>query len=63
MPLYAGTSYFRQDDSHYYLAVSLVVPGSQIPFMQEKDKDNATIDIAGHVLASRKFQWDDCAIR
>ena len=28
VPLYAGTAYFRQDESHYYLAVSLVVPGS-----------------------------------
>jgi hypothetical protein len=47
--VYAGAAYFRQDDSHYYLAVSLVIPGSQIPFVQEKDKDNATIDIIGQV--------------
>jgi VWFA-related protein len=47
--VYAGASYFRQDDSHYYLAVSLVIPGSQIPFVQAKDKDNATIDIIGQV--------------
>ena len=53
--VYAGTAYFRQDDSHYYLAVSLVVPGSQIPFVQEKDKDNATIDILGVVLEGGKF--------
>src|SRR5215831_16885172 len=55
VPLYAGAAYFRQDDSHYYLAVSLVVPGSQIPFVTEKDKDNATIDIIGQVLESGKF--------
>jgi VWFA-related protein len=55
VPLYAGSAYFRQDDSHYYLAVSLVVPGSQIPFVTEKDKDNATIDIIGQVLAGGKF--------
>ena len=53
--LYAGASYFRQDDSHYYLAVSLVIPGSQIPFVQAKDKDNATIDIIGEVRAGAKF--------
>jgi VWFA-related protein len=53
--VYAGTAYFRQDDSHYYLAVSLVVPGSQIPFVQEKDKDNATIDIIGQVQEGGKF--------
>jgi VWFA-related protein len=54
VPLYAGTAYFRQDESHYYLAVSLVVPGSQIPFVQEKDKDNATIDIIGEVRLDGK---------
>src|SRR6266478_4894413 len=53
--VYAGASYFRRDDSHYFLSVSLVVPGSQIPFVQEKDKDNATLDIAGVVLEGGKF--------
>jgi VWFA-related protein len=54
VPLYAGTAYFRHDDSHYFLAVSLVVPGSQIPFVNEKDKDNATIDIIGAVMLAGK---------
>ncbi|HEX4381130.1 MAG TPA: VWA domain-containing protein, partial [Candidatus Acidoferrum sp.] len=53
--VYAGAHYFRQDDSHYYLGVSLVIPGSQIPFTQAKDKDNATIDIIGEVLANGKL--------
>ena len=53
--VYAGAAYFRQDDSHYYLGVSLVIPGSQIPFVQAKDKDNATIDIIGEVLAGGKL--------
>src|SRR5882762_2138189 len=53
--VYAGTAYFRRDDSHYFLAVSLLVPGSQIPFVQEKDKDSATLDIAGEVLEGGKF--------
>jgi VWFA-related protein len=56
VPLYAGTAYFRQDDSHYYLAVSLVIPGSQIPFVTEKDKDNATIDVIGEALAGGKLR-------
>ena len=55
VPLYAGEAYFRRDESHYYLGVSLVVPGSQIPFVTEKDKDNATIDIIGEVLEGDKF--------
>lgn len=54
--VYAGASYFRQDDSHYYLAVSIVVPGSQIPFVQAKDKDNATINIIGEVRSGGKFR-------
>src|ERR1700687_213989 len=53
--VYAGAAYFRQDDSHYYLAVSLVIPGSQIPFVQAKDKDSATIDIIGEVRAGGKL--------
>jgi hypothetical protein len=53
--VYAGTAYFRRDDSHYFLAVSLVVPGSQIPFVQEKDRDSATLDVAGVVLEGGKF--------
>ncbi|MBZ5701856.1 MAG: VWA domain-containing protein [Acidobacteriia bacterium] len=47
--VYAGASYFRRDGAHYYLAVSLVIPGSQIPFVSEKDKDSATIDVIGEV--------------
>jgi VWFA-related protein len=55
VPLYAGASYFRKDDSHYYLAVSLVIPGSQIPFVTEKDKENATIDVIGEALQDGKI--------
>ena len=55
VPLYAGAAYFRKDDSHYYLSVSLVVPGSQIPFVTEKDKDNATIDVIGEALEGGKI--------
>jgi VWFA-related protein len=54
--VYAGTAYFREDDSHYYLSLSLVVPGSQISFVQEKDKDNATLDIIGQVLERGKVR-------
>jgi len=55
VPLFAGSAFFRQDDAHYYLAVSLVIPGSQIPFVTEKDKDSASIDIIGAVLAGGKL--------
>src|SRR3989440_673110 len=56
VPLYAGAAYFRQDDAHYYLAVALVIPGSHIPFVTEKEKDNATIDIIGEALEGGKLR-------
>ena len=55
LPVYAGAAYFRQDDTHYYLGVSLVIPGSQIPFVSAQDKDKATIDIIGQVLEDGKL--------
>ena len=54
--VYAGSAFFRQDESHYYLSVSLIVPGSQIPFVLEKNKDSATIDIIGEVLEGGKLR-------
>ena len=47
--VYMAAAYFRIDEAHYYIPVSIVIPGSQIPFVTEKDKDRATIDIIGTV--------------
>jgi VWFA-related protein len=47
--VYMDTLYFRTDDTHYYVPVSIVVPGSQIPFVKGGDKDKATLDIIGEV--------------
>jgi hypothetical protein len=44
-----GAAYFRLNDAQYYIPVSLIIPGSQIPFVTQKDKDRATIDIIGMV--------------
>ncbi len=49
MAVYLAAWYFRTDDTHYYIPVSLVVPGSQIPFVKGGDKDKATLDIIGEV--------------
>jgi VWFA-related protein len=46
---YIGAAYFRQDASRYFIPVSLVIPGSQIPFTQDADKEKATVDIIGVV--------------
>ena len=47
--LYIGASYFRLSDDRFYVPVSLVVPGSQIPFVSGGDKEKATIDVLGVV--------------
>jgi hypothetical protein len=46
--------YFRLDADRYYMPVSLVVPGSQIPFVKGGDKDKATLDIIGAVIDETK---------
>jgi hypothetical protein len=48
--VYLDTMYFRIDDNRYYMPVSLLVPGSQIPFVKGGDKDKATLDILGEVI-------------
>ncbi|WP_446741669.1 VWA domain-containing protein [Silvibacterium acidisoli] len=47
--VYLEALYFRTDDTHYYVPVSIVVPGSQIPFVKGGDRDKATLDIIGVV--------------
>ena len=50
MAVYMDPMYFRLDDNRFYVPVSLVVPGSQIPFIKGGDKDKATLDIIGSVM-------------
>ena len=50
MAVYLDAMYFRLDDNRYYMPVSLLVPGSQIPFVKGGDKDKATLDIIGEVI-------------
>jgi len=52
--LYMAASYFRLDERRFYVPVSLVVPGSQIPFTQGGDKDKASLDFIGEVLDELK---------
>ncbi len=53
--LYMDAMYFRMDNNRYYVPVSLIVPGSQIPFVKGGDKDKATLDIIGAVLDEHKL--------
>src|SRR5579864_4751051 len=50
MALYLDAMYFRLGENRFYVPVSLIVPGSQIPFVKGGDKDKATLDIIGAVI-------------
>jgi VWFA-related protein len=50
MALYLDALYFRLDENRFYVPVSLIVPGSQVPFVKGGDKDKATLDIIGVVI-------------
>lgn len=47
--MYLEAFYFRLTPNEYYVPMSLIVPGSQIPFTRAKDQDKATLDIIGQV--------------
>lgn len=49
MAVYLEALYFRLAQNRFYVPVSLVVPGSQIPFVKGGDRDKATLDIIGQV--------------
>ncbi len=48
--VYLDAMYFRLNENRYYVPVSLLVPGPQIPFVKGGDKDKATLDIIGAVV-------------
>src|ERR1700723_866007 len=52
LPIYLGASYFRLENNKFFVPISLVVPGSQIPFVRSSDRDKATLDVIGMVLDS-----------
>jgi len=49
LPVYLSAAYFRLGERKFYVPVSLIVPGSQIPFTRNNDQDRATLDVLGIV--------------
>lgn len=49
MAVYMQALYFRLAENRFYVPISLVVPGSQIPFVKGGDRDKATLDVIGQV--------------
>ncbi|HEX5283850.1 MAG TPA: VWA domain-containing protein [Bryocella sp.] len=63
--IYLQALYFRANDtrnSDLFVPVSLIVPGSQIPFAKVKDLDKASLDIMGQVRRPVGKNADVCAI-
>jgi VWFA-related protein len=54
LPLYLGVAYFRLEANKFFVPISLVVPGSQIPFVRSSDRDKATLDVIGMVLDNQR---------
>jgi VWFA-related protein len=46
---YVATAYFRVADNRYFVPLSVVVPGYQIPITRTSAKDKATVDVLGLV--------------
>jgi VWFA-related protein len=46
---YVSTAYFRLADNRYFVPLSVIVPGYQIPLTRNTPKDKATVDVLGLV--------------
>lgn len=57
--VYLTAGYFRLGEDKFAVPVSLVVPGSEIPFTQKSDQDKATIDVIGLVTDNKKRPMSD----
>ena len=53
-PVYLSTGYFRLTDKQFYVPVSVVVPGSQIPFTRAGEQDRAALDVMAVMRDERK---------
>ena len=52
LPLYLSAAYFRLEANKFFIPISLVVPGSEIPFVRNSNRDKATLDVIGMVADS-----------
>jgi VWFA-related protein len=51
---YVSSAYFRLADNRYYVPLSVVVPGYQVPVTRTTPKEKATIDVLGLVRDEQK---------
>jgi VWFA-related protein len=46
---YVAAGYFRLSEKRFYVPMSLVVPGYQVPFTKDTDRSKSTLDVLGLV--------------
>ena len=51
---YISTAYFRVADNRYFVPLSVVVPGYQLPITKATPRDKATVDVLGIVRDEQK---------
>jgi VWFA-related protein len=51
---YISTAYFRVADNRYFVPLSVVVPGYQLPITKATPRDKATVDVLGLVRDEQK---------
>jgi hypothetical protein len=54
LAVYLAAGYFRLGENRFFAPVSLVVPGSEIPFAHSADQEKATLDLLGVVQDGSK---------
>ncbi len=59
LPVYLSAGYFLIGKDKFFVPVSLVVPGSAIPFVSNSTRDKATLDILGEALDEKKVPVGD----
>ena len=48
--VYVAAAYLRKAETRFYVPVSVVVPGSDVPFSRAASEDRATLDVLGVLL-------------
>jgi VWFA-related protein len=54
LPVFLAAGYFRMNGDRFYVPISLLVPGSEIPFTSSSEQDKATLDVIGEVIDENK---------
>jgi hypothetical protein len=55
LPVYLSTGYFRLVNNKFFVPISVVVPGSEIPFTRGGEQDKAALDVIGAITDEKNI--------